>query len=90
MCHSVRSLINFLKLPILNLIQVDISHPVCVFEHAEYLLKLLRVLFVEDVAIFDHIDEEHLMRVVLIMVVGDVVVIVVEMQFTELFLGTFV
>ena len=86
----MRSLINFFELPILNLIQVDIPHPICIFEHAEYLFQLFRVLFVEDIAIFNHVDEEHLMRVVLVMVVGDVVVIVVEMQLAELFLGAFV
>lgn len=86
MRHPMRSLINLLKLPILNLIQVEIPHPIRILKHTQYLLQLLRVLFVEDLAIFDHIDEEHLLRVILIVIVGDIVVIVVEMQLAELLL----
>lgn len=90
MGHSMRSLINLLKLPILNLIQVEIPHPIRILQHTQYLLKLLRVFLIEDLAIFDHIDEEHLLRVGFIVVVGDIVVIVVEMQLAELLLGALV
>ena len=61
MRHSTRGLIYLLELPVLDLVQVGIAHPIGVFQHAEYLLQLLRVLLVEDLAVLDHVDEEHLM-----------------------------
>ena len=86
----MRGLIYLLELPVLDLVQVGIAHAIGVFQHAEYLLQLLRVLLVENLAVLDHVDEEHLLRVGFVVVVGDVVVVVVEVQLPELLLSALV
>jgi hypothetical protein len=75
--HPSSSLINFLELPIKDLNQVFVSVPVGDFEHIQQFFDLLSSFGIEDVTIFNHVDEKHLLAIFLVVVVGDIVLIVI-------------
>jgi hypothetical protein len=88
--NPMRSLVYLLELPVINFVDVLRAYSVDSFNHVDDLLDLFRVLGREDVAVLDDIDEEHLPAVLLAVVVGDIVFVVVKMQYPELLLRALV